>query len=175
MSQADPIAVAAAATGASIIAAGVFEPKGAAAKRGGGAAAGTGAGGLLGDVVGAGSVGVGVGALAGATAGHLAGNLDGVFEFLVAVAADTVYVLVPTDLGGPYDQQHELRDGEVRLLRTFDRRHLQTTVKAHFAVRTLVLEDTQTGEHLDLEGRRIGWTHAKAVIAALVTHEPEGD
>ena len=32
---------------------------------------------------------------------------------------------------------------------------------------------TATGEHLDLEGRRIGWTHAKAVISALVTHEPE--
>lgn len=172
MSQ-DPIAVAEAATGDTIIAAGMFEPKGAAAKRGGGAAAGTGAGSVLGDAVGAGSIGVGAGALAGATAGHLAGNIDGIYEFLVAVSASTVHILVPTDLGGPYDQQHELRDGDVRVLRTFDRRHLKTTVKAHFAVRTLVLEDTETGEHLDLEGRRIGWTHAKAVITELVTHEPE--
>ena len=54
------------------------------------------------------------------------------------------------------------------------RHHLATTVKAHLAVRTLVLEDTETGEHLDLEGRRIGWTNAKDVIAALVTHEPAG-
>lgn len=170
----DPIAVAEAATGASILAAGVFEPKGAAAKRGGGAALGGGAGSVAGDVVGAGTAGIGIGGYAGAMAGHLAGNIDGIYEFLVAVSSDTVYVLVAEDLGGPYDQQHELRDGAVRLLRTFDRRHLKTTVKAHFAVRTLVLEDTETGEHLDLEGRRIGWTHAKAVIAALVTHEPEG-
>lgn len=169
----DPIAVAEAATGASIIAAGTFEPKGAAAKRGGGAAAGAGAGSIAGGALGAETAGLGVGGYAGATAGHLAGNVDGIFEFLVAVSADTVYVLVAAEPGGPYDQQHELRDGDVRLLRTFDRRHLATTVKAHFAVRTLVLEDTETGEHLDLEGRRVGWTHAKAVISALVTHEPE--
>jgi hypothetical protein len=171
----DPITVAEALTGDTIVAAGVFEPKGAAAKRGGGAAAGTAGGSLLGDAIGAGSIGLGAGALVGATAGHLAGNLDGVFEFLVAVGHDKVYILVARDQGGPYDQQRELRDGDVVLLRTFDRRHLKTTVKAHFAVRTMVLEDTATGEHLDLEGRRIGWTHAKAVIAALVTHEPEGD
>lgn len=169
MSHADPIAVAAAATGDDIIAAGTFEPKGAAAKRGGGAAAG----GVVGDVAG-GSVAFGLGAFAGATAGHLAGNVDGIFEFLVAVAPTKVYVLVPTELGGPYEQQHELRDGQVQLAHTFDRRTLKVTVKAHFAVRTLVLEDTETGDHLDLEGRRIGWTHAKEVIAALVTHEPEG-
>ena len=169
----DPIAVAEAATGASILAAGMFEPKGAAAKRGGGAAIGAGGGSVVGDAVGAGAVGLGVGGYAGATAGHLAGNIDGIFEFLVAVSADTVYVLVAEELGGPYDQQHALRDGAVRLLRTFDRRHLRTTVEAHLAVRTMVLEDTETGEHLGLEGRRIGWTHAKAVIHALVAHEPE--
>lgn len=173
MSHTDPIAVAAAATGDDIIAAGVFEPKGAAAKRGAGAGAGAGAGGLIGDAAGVGSLGLGLGGLAGATAGHLAGNIDGIYEFLVAVTDDKVHVLVAAEPGGPYDQQHELRDGDVRLLRTFDRRHLKVTVKAHFAVRTMVLEDTETGDHLDLEGRRIGWTNAKAVIAALVTHEPE--
>ena len=169
----DPIAVAETATGDTIVAAGTFEPKGAAAKRGGGAAVGTAAGGAIGDEVGAGGLGVGVGAYSGAVAGHLAGNLDGIFEFLVAVGPDTVHVLVPKDLGGPYDQQRELKAGDVQLFRTFDRRHLKVTVKAHFAVRTMVIEDTQTGDHLDLEGRRIGWTHAKAVITELVAHEPE--
>lgn len=168
MSHADPKAVAEAATGDTILAAGVFEPKGAAAKRG----AGGGAGALVGDVAG-GSVGLGVGAFAGASAGHLAGNIDGIYEFLVAVAPEKVYVLVADDLGGPYDQQHELRDGAVHVAHTFDRRHLKTTVKAHFAVRTMVLEDVETGDHLDLEGRRLGWTHAKAVITELVSHEPE--
>ena len=174
MSQ-DPIAVAEAATGDTVIAAGMFEPKGAAAKRGGGAAAGTGVGSIVGDAAGAGAIGLGAGAFAGATAGHLAGNLDGIYEFLVAVTESTVYVLVSTDAGGPYDQQRELRAGQVRVLRTFDRRHLTTTVKAHFAVRTMILEDTETGEHLDLEGRRLGWSHTKSVISALVTHEPEAD
>lgn len=169
----DPIAVAERATGASILAAGVFEPKGAAAKRGGGAALGAGAGSIAGGALGAETAGLGVGGFAGATAGHLAGNIDGIYEFLLAVSADAVYVLVASELGGPYEQQHALRDGEVRVLRTFDRRHLKTTVEAHFAVRTVVLEDTQTGEHLDVEGRRLGWTHAKAVIHELVSHEPE--
>lgn len=155
--------VAAEATGdQGIFAAGIFETKGAALKRG----AGAGLGSLGGDALG-GDLGGAIGGVAGAVGGIAASAKDGALEFLVAVGPSNVYVFVPTSTS-PLMQQTRIRHGDIRLTHTLNRATLEVTAKAHMAVRTLVLEDHATGDRAELEGRRLGWTHSKEVVKALV-------
>jgi hypothetical protein len=163
------IDVAAHAVGDDIIAAGIFQARGATMK----IMAGTAAGSIGGDLVGGtgGSIGVGVGALAGvAASGH-----DGLYRWLVAVSPTKVYVFVPEGAtSSPGGQSTEIRKGEVHLLHTFARERLEVTAKSRVNVRVLILEDLPTGEKIELEGNRIGWSHSKEVIQALVAHDHEG-
>jgi predicted NBD/HSP70 family sugar kinase len=73
--------------------------------------------------------------------------------------------MVPDDAATLY--KGHVRHGEMHVAHTFDRSTLDVTVKARTTVRTLELEDTASGDSLALEGRRLGWDHAKDVITAL--------
>ena len=166
MSEPGPVEVASEITGDDILAAGVFEAKGAAADRALGGAVGTMVGGEAGDV------GQFVGAVAGAAAGEHASSVGGVYEYCLAVSPTRVYVLVPAHPGNPLTQKGQIRHGELEVAHAFDRRHLEVNVKARMSVRTVVLKDLQTGEEVGFEGRRLGWSHSKEVVRALVAHEP---
>jgi hypothetical protein len=165
-----PAEVAAHAVDDEIIAAGIFQARGATMKIMTGTAAGSSVGDMLGGA--GGSVGVGVGALAGvAASGH-----DGVFRWLVAVSPTKVYVFAPeAATSSPGGQSTEIRRGEVHLIHVFSRDHLEVTAKSRVNVRVLILEDLPTGEKIELEGNRIGWSHSKEVVKALVSHDHEGD
>jgi hypothetical protein len=160
--------VAAHAVGDDIIAAGIFQARGATMKIMAGTAAGSTGGDLLGGA--GGSLGVGIGALAGvAASGH-----DGLYRWLVAVSPTRVYVFVPEGAtSSPGGQSTEIRKGEIHLLHAFAREHLEVTAKSRVNVRVLILEDLPTGEKIELEGNRIGWSHSKEVIQALVAHDHE--
>jgi hypothetical protein len=165
------IDVAAHAVGDDIVAAGIFQARGATMK----IMMGTGGGSIAGDTLmggAGGSVGVGLGALAGvAASGH-----DGLYRWLVAVSPTKVYVFVPEGAtSSPGGQSTEIRKGEVHLLHAFSREHLEVTAKSRVNVRVLILEDLPTGEKIELEGNRVGWSHSKEVIQALVSHDHESD
>lgn len=165
-----PLEVASHAVDDDIIAAGVFQARGATLKIMAGATAGSVAGdmaGGIGDVV-----GIGVGSILGnRSSGH-----DGVFRWLVAVSPTSVYVFEPSaHTSSPGGQASEIRRGEVQLIHRFDREHLEVTVKSRVNVRVLILEDIPTGEKIELEGNRLGWSHSKEVVKALVSHDHEHD
>jgi hypothetical protein len=163
-----PQEVAAHAVDDEIITAGVFQARGATLKVMMGAGAGSSVGNLIGGGLGD-AIGVGVGALAG----NAASGEDGVFRWLVAVSPTRVYVFEPTAGGTPGAQAGEIRKGDVRLIYAFEREHLEVTVKSRLNVRVLILEDLPTGEKIELEGNRIGWSNAKEVVKALVAHDHE--
>jgi hypothetical protein len=70
-------------------------------------------------------------------------------------------------------QAHEIRKGELKVLHTFDRATLEVTAKARVTVRILILEDLKTGAKFEFEGNRIGWSHSKEVVKALVASDHE--
>lgn len=74
---------------------------------------------------------------------------------VVAVSSLRVYLLRP--------------DGDERLAlaHTFDRRRVATTIHARLNVRTVILEDTWTGERYELEGERSPRAHVTATMHAL--------
>jgi hypothetical protein len=159
---------AAKATGDTIIAAGLFEPKGMAGKQVAGAVAGS----VLGDSVG-GDVASNVGASAGIAIGTAAGSKGGSIRFVLAVSATKIYVMKPKT----FDSLHK---EELELLQTFDRAKAQITVHGRVSVRTIVIEDPATGEKAELEGDRLWFKHSKAVIHVLLddqfeAHESELD
>ena len=163
-----PQEIAAAAIDDQIMAAGVFQARGATLK----VMMGAGAGSTVGNLVG-GNLGDAIGFGVGAIAGNRASGEDGVFRWLVAVSPTRVYVFEPTGGGSPGAQADEIRKGEIRLIYAFEREHLEVTVKSRVNVRVLILEDIPTGEKIELEGNRIGWSHAKDVVKALVAHDHE--
>jgi hypothetical protein len=168
MSQTPQEIAQAAVEGDALITAGVFQARGATLKLMMGAGAGSSVGDLVGGGVGD-AIGFGVGALAGTAAG----GEDGVFHWLVAVSPTRVYVFEPTGGRTPGSQIGEIRKGDIRLIYAFERKDLEVTVKSRVNVRVLILEDLPTGEKIELEGNRIGWSHAKDVVKALVTHDHE--
>jgi hypothetical protein len=61
---------------------------------------------------------------------------------------------------------------------TFDRSKVRFTVHGRVNVRTLTVDDPDSGRKYQWEGNRIGPVHAKAVIQALEAEEvdpPEGE
>ncbi len=154
---------AAKATGDTIMAAGLFEPKGMAGKQFAGAVAGS----VVGNSVG-GDVAGSVGTSAGIAIGTAAGSKDGSIRFVLAVSATKIYVLKPRS----FDSLHK---EELDLLQTFDRATAQVTVHGRVSVRTIVIEDPATGEKAELEGDRLWFKHSKAVIHVLLDDQFENE
>ncbi len=59
------------------------------------------------------------------------------------------------------------RGERLTLVHTFDRRKVATTIHARMNVRTVVLEDTWTGDRYELEGERSPQAHVTATMHAL--------
>lgn len=57
---------------------------------------------------------------------------------------------------------------DLELLHTFDRVTAHVTVAARVTVRTMVIEDPDTGDKVELEGDRVWAKHSRDVIHALV-------
>lgn len=84
-------------------------------------------------------------------------------KWLVAASHDKVYVLWPDHMvkGVP--------EGELHLVQTIDRDDLTVVLHSRGTVRMMQLVDHASGEAIDLEGSRIGWSHSKALIHELTT------
>ena len=139
--------------------AGLFEPKGTAAKEGAGAIAGSAIGGAAGSSAIGTSVGLGVGMAASADHGNI--------RFVVALSPEKIYVLKPEH----FDSLHK---EELELLHTFDRKTARVTVHSRVSVRTLVIENEE-GRRVELEGDRLWFKHSKAVVQALLEHSFEDE
>jgi hypothetical protein len=131
---------AAKATGDKILAAGLFQPKGMAGKQVAGAVAGS----VLGDSVG-GDVASDVGASPGIAIATAASKKDGSIRFVLAISATKTYVLKPTTV----DSLHK---EELDLLQTFDRATAHITVHGRVSVRTIVIENPETGDKAERRG-----------------------
>jgi hypothetical protein len=151
------------ATGDTILAAGLFEPKGMAGKEFAGGVIGS----VVGDAVG-GDVGDDIGMAVGVGVGTASSAQEGKIRFVLAISATKVYVLEPES----FDALHK---EELRVQHTFDRATAHVTVHARVSVRTIVIEDPATGEKAELEGSRLWFKHSKAVIRMLLDDqfEPE--
>jgi hypothetical protein len=132
-----------------------FMPKGSAAATGAGAAAGSLAGG--------GATGSGWGSAIGTAGGAAAGKaMLGIGKDLppricVAVSPTDVYLL-GMKAHGYY----------VEPLAKIDRARLGVEVHQRVTVRTVVLEDIETGHRFPLEAPRLNFYHAKAIVELLM-------
>lgn len=139
----------------------LLQPRGAAAARGAGAAAGSLAGG---DNTWGSAVGVGAGAVGGQALAAAASELP--LNTCVAITPTTVY-LVGLPMGG-----------EAYVIAQIDRDRLGVEVHQRLAVRVVILEDGETGHRYELEAMRINRHHAKALIELLMLsadHHDEED
>jgi hypothetical protein len=163
-------------TGDDIQIAGLFSPRGASGHRFVGMLVGGALGSVVGDDLG-GMVGDEVGDLAGSAAGMVAGeasvadhNKDamkgGTVNFVVAVSPAKVYILQP-------ESMMAITRESLGLAYEFDMATLAVTLHARVYVRTMTVEDTATGDKLELEGARIGWSHAKQTMKFLLDHTVE--
>ena len=118
-------------------------------------------GGAMSDV---GSIG---GAALGGTAGmaHAAAEGGGI-EFVVGVSPTRVHVIAPVAVGG--------EDTEYRLVHSFDRDHLEVSVKARATNRRLILEATDDDARMELEGVRLPGNHVSDVAHAVLIHGHDG-
>lgn len=141
-----------------------FAPKGSAVARGLGAAAGS----LVGDAVG-GDDGWGdalassLGALGGALAGDAATSVSRKLPARICVAASPtdVYLLAMPKVGL----------GRLEPLVRLSRDRLGVEVHQRTSVRTVVLEDMETGARYPMEAPRINFYHAKAMVELLMLSE----
>jgi hypothetical protein len=136
-----------------------FNPKGSAGASAAGAAAGSLAGGAT-------TGGSGWGKSLGAAGGMAAGRaLMGIGEDLpprvcVAVSPDEVYLLGMNAMGYHVDP-----------LAKIDRSQLGVEIHQRVSVRTVVLEDLETGHKFPLEVKRLNFYHAKAMVELLMMSE----
>jgi hypothetical protein len=136
-----------------------FNPKGSAGASAAGAAAGSLAGGAT-------TSGSGWGKSLGAAGGMAAGRaLMGIGEDLpprvcVAVSPDEVYLLGMNAMGYHVDP-----------LAKIDRSQLGVEIHQRVSVRTVVLEDLETGHKFPLEVKRLNFYHAKAMVELLMMSE----
>jgi hypothetical protein len=144
-----------------VLAAGVFEPRGAMGGMLGVTAAGLSTDNIVGEVA---------GAVGGLAAGEVMAHEDDVPRHtLLAVTSDRLYAFGAAAEHGRWVAQARFA--------TFDRSAIAVTVHGRVNVRTLTIEDPASGRTYQWEGNRIGPDHAKAVIEALEAHEvdqPEG-
>ena len=143
-----------------------FHPKGTAAATGTGAALGSLAGGQTGSDWGQ-AIGSTIGAVGGAAARAATSELPA--QVCVAVSPEEVYVLGMPTVG-------------VKTLEPIAKIHrsgLGVEVHQRVTVRTVVLEDLETGHKYELEAQRLNFYHAKAMIELLMVsdqhHEDERD
>ena len=136
----------------------VLQPKGTAAATGAGAAAGSLAGG--------GATGSNWGSAFGATGGAAAGKaLLGMGKDLppricVAISPSEVYLFGMKTHGTSLDPMAKI-----------DRDKLGVEVHQRMTVRTIVLEDIETGHQFPLEAPKLNFYHAKAMVELLKVNE----
>ncbi|MCL1598785.1 MAG: hypothetical protein M3094_06355 [Actinomycetia bacterium] len=132
-----------------------FQPKGTAAATGAGAAAGS----LAGGGVSGSNWGSAFGAAGGATAGKamLGIGKDLPPRIAVAISPDEVYLLGMKAYGYHVDPMAKI-----------DRDKLGVEVHRRVTVRTVVLEDIETGHRFELEAPRLNFYHAKAMVQLLM-------
>jgi len=144
-----------------------FNPKGSAGATAAGAAAGSLAGGAA---TGGDSWGRSFGAAGGMAAGRALMGLgkDLPPRICVAISPDEVYLLGMNAMGY-----------HVEPLAKIDRDKLGVEVHQRVSVRTVVLEDLDTGAKFPLEVKRLNFYHAKAIVGLLLMsdehHEEEVD
>ena len=141
-----------------------FQPKGTAAATGAGAAAGS--------MVGGGATGSNWGTAIGTAGGAAAGKaMLGIGKDLppricVAISPTDVYLLGMKAHGYHVDPMAKI-----------DREKLGVEVHQRMTVRTVVLEDVETGHRFPLEAPRLNFYHAKAMVELLMMsdehHEEE--
>lgn len=90
----------------------------------------------------------------------------GTINFVVAVSPTKVYILQP-------ESWRAITREKMGVAYEFDLATLAVTLHARVYVRTMTLEDTATGDSLELEGARIGWSHAKQTMKFLLDHAVE--
>ena len=86
--------------------------------------------------------------------------------------------VTPTTLHAIECAQHGVGWQPQQTFATFDRSKVRLTVHGRVNVRTLEVDDPDSGRTYQWEGSRIGPAHAKAVIEALEAEEvppPEGE
>jgi hypothetical protein len=138
-----------------------FNPKGAAGASAAGAAAGSLAGGAA---TGGNSWGSSIGAAGGMAAGRA---FMGMAEDLppricVAVSPDEVYLLGMHAMGYHVDP-----------IAKIDRNQLGVELHQRVSVRTVVLEDLETGHKFPLEVKRLNLYHAKAMVELLMMSDAD--
>ena len=144
-----------------------FNPKGSAGASAAGAAAGSVAGGAA---TGGDSWGRAAGSAGGLAAGRALMGLgqDLPPRICVAVSPDEVYLLGMKAYGYHVDP-----------IAKIDRDKLGVEVHQRVSVRTVVLEDLETGHKFPLEVKRLNFYHAKAIVGLLMMsdehHEEESD
>lgn len=139
-----------------------FHPKGTAAATGAGAALGSLAGGQTGSDWGQ-AIGSTIGAVGGAAARAATSGMPA--QVCVAVSPEEVYVLGMPTVGiknlDPIAKIH--------------RSSLGVEVHQRLTVRTVVLEDLETGHRFELEAQRLNFYHAKAMIELLMVSDHHHD
>jgi hypothetical protein len=136
-----------------------FNPKGSAGASAAGAAAGSLAGGAA---TGGNSWGQGFGAAGGAAAGRALMGMgkDLPPRVAVAISPDEVYLLGMNAMGYHVDP-----------IAKIVRSQLGVEVHQRVSVRTVVLEDLDTGHQFPLEVKRLNFYHAKAMVELLMLSE----
>jgi hypothetical protein len=145
-----------------VIAAGIFQPRGTTGGMMGTTGAGFATDNIVGEVA---------GAAAGIEAGRAMSHIDDLPRWtMLAVTSTTLYAIACGQHGVGWQPQETFA--------TFDRSVARMTVHGRVNVRTLTVEDPDSGRTYQWEGNRIGPAHAKAVIEALEAEEvaaPESD
>ena len=136
-----------------------FNPKGTVGATAAGAASGSVAGGAA---TGGDSWGRAVGTMGGVAAGRTAMGLstDLPPRICVAVSPDEVYLLGMKTIGYHVDPIAKIH-----------RDKLGVEVHQRVSVRTIVLEDLETGHRFPLEVKRLNFYHAKAMVGLLMMSE----
>ena len=140
-----------------------FNPKGSAGATAAGAAAGSLAGGAA---TGGDGWGQSFGAVGGAAAGRALMGMgkDLPPRVCVAVSPDEVYLLGMNAMGYHVDP-----------IAKIDRDQLGVEIHQRVSVRTVVLEDLETGHKFPLEVKRLNLYHAKAMVELLMMSEAHQD
>jgi hypothetical protein len=148
--------------GEHVVAAGVFQPRGTSGGFAGAAGVGLASHNIVGEVV---------GAAVAVESGRIMKHVDDVPRW-------TMLAVTPTKLHALACGQHGVGWRPKESFATFDRSTAPFTVHGRVNVRTLTVEDPDSGRRFQWEGQRIGPMHAKAVIEALEAKEvdpPEGE
>lgn len=145
--------------GERVEAAGMFQPRGTTGAMEGSFGAGLATDNIAGELA---------GAAVSVEAGRAMSHVDDVPRW-------TMLAVTPTTVHAIRCGQHGVGWQPEETFATFDRSKIQVTVHARVNVRTVTIEDPDTGRRFEWEGNRIGPAHAKDVIELLEAGpEPPG-